>query len=68
MAAPLGKFGILDTLRSFLGQFGILDTLRSFLGQFCKCYSNHLYTATLGVHNWALKVLDSTNVPSSAPK
>ena len=34
MAAPLGKFGILDAMRSFLGQFGILDTLRSFLGQF----------------------------------
>ena len=54
----------------------ILDTPRSFLGQFCKRYTNHLYTAALGVlkerHNWALHegspVLDSTDVPSSAPK
>ena len=58
------------------GKFGILVTLRSFLGQFCKRYTNHLYTAALGIlkewHNWTLHegspVLDSTDVPSSAPK
>ena len=58
------------------GKFGILDAVRSFLGQFCKRYTNHLYTAALGVlkeqHNWALHegspILDSTDVPSSVPK
>ena len=71
MAAQVWGSGVMPP-----GKFGILDTLRSFLGQFCKCYTNHLYTAAPGVlkerHNWALHegspVLDSTVVPSSAPK
>ena len=71
MAAPLWGLRACSS-----GKFGILYTLRSFLGQFCKRYTNHLYTAALGVlkerHNWALhegsSVLDSTDVPSSAPK
>ena len=58
------------------GKFKMLDTLISFLGQFCKRYTNHLYTAALGVlkeqHNWALHksspVLDSMDIPSSVPK